>query len=104
MFSYVFRIQFANFSAAPIWTVGKSARHRNQAPPFESDARSKFLKRRLVEVTAPLRELANEEFLRQAGAHPFRRAERKIAEYQAGTAIGLRVIEIGERGGCQVSA
>ena len=77
---------------------------RNQAPPFESDAREKLRKRWLVEVAAPLRDPANEEFLRQAGADPFRRAQRKIAEYQAGTAIGFWVIEVAERGGCQVSS
>jgi hypothetical protein len=43
---------------------------------------------RLLQVSTPSGELAEEELLGQACANPFSRANRKISEHQFGTTIG----------------
>jgi hypothetical protein len=50
----------------------------------------------LLHVPAPSGELAEEEFLGQARANAFSRADGKISEDQAGTTIGLGVVKVGE--------
>lgn len=47
-------------------------------------------------MPAPSGELADNEFLGQACANAFRRADRKIAEHQPDTTIGLGVVKVRE--------
>ena len=50
----------------------------------------------LVDMPVPSGELGQKEFLGEACANAFSRADGKISEDQAGTTIGLGVVKVGE--------
>ena len=51
----------------------------------------------LLHVPAPSGELAEEEFLGEACANAFSRANREISKHQPDTTIGTRVVKVRER-------
>ena len=50
----------------------------------------------LLHVTTPSGEFADQKFLGQACANPLSRADRKIAEEQPSTTIGLGIVKVRE--------
>ena len=52
----------------------------------------------LLYFARPLRELGDQELLRQAGADAFSRANRELTEQQSRSPVGTRVIQVGKSG------
>ena len=83
----------ARAGMAGVMGGGKERVASRQQVPGARDRVEGLVIVRLFHVTTPSGELAQEEFLGEACANPFSRANRKISKHQSSTAIGLGEID-----------